>query len=283
MIKLIVLDLDGTLLTSDKRISPRNLRALEACAAAGIHVVPSTGRFYDGMPEVVRALPFVRYAITVNGAEIFDAVERKVLHREEIPLRRAEDVFDALDALPVIYDCFQDGWGWMDARLYRRIDEFISAPSTNRMVKELRTPLEDFRGTLRQRGRSVQKIQMFFRDMDRRAVEYRRLTALFPDLAVSSSIVNNVEINHKNANKGAALETLCRLLDIPVDCTMSFGDGDNDVPMLRSAGIGVAMENAAPEVRAQAGDVTLCNDADGVAFALAKHIPQVFSGGFQAI
>ena len=62
-IKIIVLDLDGTLLTSDKKISPQNYAALEQAAEKGIHIVPSTGRFYDGMPAVVRELPFVRYAI----------------------------------------------------------------------------------------------------------------------------------------------------------------------------------------------------------------------------
>ena len=74
-IRIILLDLDGTLLTRDKRLSPGNRRALERAAAAGIWVVPATGRFYQGMPAAVRELPFVRYAVTVNGAQVYDAAE----------------------------------------------------------------------------------------------------------------------------------------------------------------------------------------------------------------
>jgi len=69
-IQLILLDLDGTLLTREKTISPANYAALERAQRAGIHIVPSTGRCYDGMPQVVRGLPFLRYVITINSAQI---------------------------------------------------------------------------------------------------------------------------------------------------------------------------------------------------------------------
>ena len=71
-IKLILLDLDGTLLTTDKKISAANYSALEQAAAKGIYIVPCTGRFFSGMPENVRNLPFLHYAITINGAQVED-------------------------------------------------------------------------------------------------------------------------------------------------------------------------------------------------------------------
>ena len=111
-IKLILLDLDGTLLTSQKTISPANYAALERCVEHGIYIVPSTGRFYGGMPQVVRDLPFVRYVVAVNGAQVYDVKEDKVLCREEIPLEAALRVFDALDDLPVIYDCYMGDVGY---------------------------------------------------------------------------------------------------------------------------------------------------------------------------
>ena len=89
-IKIILLDLDGTLLTHDKQLSPANRAALEEAVARGIYIVPSTGRFYEGMPAVVRELPFVRYAVTVNGAQVYDAKEKAVLHRAEISPAAAE-------------------------------------------------------------------------------------------------------------------------------------------------------------------------------------------------
>ena len=269
-IRIILLDLDGTLLTHDKQLSPGNRAALERAVAMGIWIVPSTGRFYQGMPAVVRELPFVRYAVTINGAQVYDGKEDAVLHRAEIAPAAAERVFDRLDALPVIYDCFLDGWGYMDARHYAQIDRFIADPRVNRMVKDLRRPVEDFRAFIRRENRPLQKIQMFFRDLDRRREALEVLPRDLPDMAVTSSIPNNIEINDKAATKGEALRFLCRHLGVDVRDTMAFGDGSNDMSMIQAAGIGVAMANADPALRAAADYVTDTNDADGVAKAIAR-------------
>ena len=269
-IRIILLDLDGTLLTHDKQLSPGNRAALERAVAMGIWIVPSTGRFYQGMPAVVRELPFVRYAVTINGAQVYDGKEDAVLHRAEIAPAAAERVFDRLDALPVIYDCFLDGWGYMDARHYAQIDRFIADPRVNRMVKDLRRPVEDFRAFIRRENQPLQKIQMFFRDLDRRREALEVLPRDLPDMAVTSSIPNNIEINDKAATKGEALRFLCRHLGVDVRDTMAFGDGSNDMSMIQAAGIGVAMANADPALRAAADYVTDTNDADGVAKAIAR-------------
>ena len=269
-IRLILLDLDGTLLTGDKRISPANYAALERCAAAGVHIVPSTGRFYGGMPQVVRDLPFVRYVVAVNGAQVYDVKEDKVLCREEIGLDAAFRVFDELDKLPVIYDCYMGDFGYDYVEMYERVDEFISDPRVNAMVKGTRKPVSDLRAFLREQGRPLQKIQMFFKDMDRRARELERLPGLFPDLVVTSSIANNIEFNAKNANKGQALRFLCRHLGLDVSESMSFGDSSNDLSMIVAAGVGVAMANADKALLDAADYVTDTNDNDGVAKAIAR-------------
>jgi HAD superfamily hydrolase (TIGR01484 family) len=95
-IKLIVLDLDGTLLNSKKELSPGNFAALEAAAAKGIYVVPCTGRFFKAMPECIRSLPFLRYAITINGAQVFDRETGEAIVRDEIALERVDLVVTAL-------------------------------------------------------------------------------------------------------------------------------------------------------------------------------------------
>ena len=269
-IRIILLDLDGTLLTHDKQLSPGNRAALERAAAMGIWIVPSTGRFYQGMPAVVRELPFVRYAVTVNGAQVYDAAEDAVLHRAEISLPAAERVFQRVAGLPAICDCYLDGWGYMDAAHYAQIDQFITDPQANRMVKELRRPVADLEAFLRRKGRPLQKIQLFFQEVDRRRTAMAELERAFPDMAVTSSIPNNIEINDKAATKGEALRFLCRHLGVDVRDTMAFGDGSNDMTMIRAAGIGVAMANADPALRAAADYVTDTNDADGVAKAIAR-------------
>lgn len=78
-IKLILLDLDGTLLTTGKKIFPANYAALEQAATKGIHIVPCTGSFFSGMPEKVPNLPFLHYAITINGTEIYDMTDQPAM------------------------------------------------------------------------------------------------------------------------------------------------------------------------------------------------------------
>ena len=273
-IKLILLDLDGTLLDSNKNLPEENRRALEQTAARGVHIVPASGRLYDGMPECIRALPFVRYAVGSNGAQIYDARTEKILHRAEIPLDLAELVYDYLDTLPVIYDCYMDGSGWMDSAQYARIDEFIADPAIKAMAKTVRAPVDSFRAFIAAQGKSLQKIQMFFKDMDARALELGRLAELFPELVVSSSIYNNIEMNIQSATKGEALRFLCRYLGIDIQDTMAFGDKSNDLSMLRAAGLGVAMANADEELLAEADYITDANDRNGVACALERFVLQ---------
>jgi len=267
-IKLILLDLDGTLLTTDKKISPANYAALERAAAKGIHIVPCTGRFFSGMPEEVRALPFLRYAITINGAEIYDVKEQKSLHNALIDLEKADEIFSVLDTLPVIYDCFQDGWGWMDRKFYDIADQYSMGEVRGEWIRKMRTPLDDFRRTIRERNRGIQKTQMFFRDMELRREMLTVLPQRFPDLNVTTSLVNNIEINSGDAHKGAALLELCRQLGIDPAATMAFGDGLNDITMLQTAAVGVAMGNAAQQVKDVADFITDTNDNDGVAKAV---------------
>ncbi len=269
---LVLLDLDGTMLTTDKRISPATYTALERATAMGVQIVPCTGRFYGGIPEVVRNLPFVRYFISVNGGNVWDRVENKVLYRAEIPLERGLELFDLMERLPVIYDCFVDGAAWMARENYARIDEFITVPKDNEMVKTLRTPVDNLRRFVRGKGQSIQKTQMFFADIAQRNEMLPRLREQCPDLIVSTSLVNNIEFTVPAASKGEALRFLAAHLGVAVADTMAFGDMDNDRSMIEAAGIGVAMGNAEPCLKDIANYVTDTNNADGVAKALETFV-----------
>ena len=268
-IRIIALDLDGTLLDSGKNLSAANRDALAAAAAKGIHVVPTTGRFFGGMPESIRALPFVRYAITVNGAQVYDRTTDAAIAREELPLATALAVMRYLDGFDVIYDCYQDNWGRMTASMQERAADYAPDAHYLKMIRELRKPYPDLKAHLEEEGRDVQKIMLFARDLPTRAQIADGLKARFPELAVTASTWNNLELNSANAHKGLALKRFAEHLGLGLENCMAFGDGANDLTMVRAAGIGVAMANACPEVRAAADYVTLSNDEDGVAAALA--------------
>ena len=267
-IRLIALDLDGTLLDSEKRLPPENYAALARAHAAGAYIVPATGRFFAAMPEVVRALPFVRYAITINGAQVYDRLTDAALARVEIPLGTALAVMRVLDRNDCIYDCYQDNWGWMTESLQRRAADYAPDEHYLRMIRELRRPVPELKAHLAAKGADVQKVLAFVRDPAILGRIRQDIHAIDATLSLSSSTPNNLEINHANAHKGVALRLLCEKLGFGIENAMSFGDGLNDLTMVRDAGLGVAMANAVPDVLAAARYVAPSNDADGVAVAL---------------
>lgn len=268
--RLIAFDLDGTLLTTEKELTPENRAALERAAEAGIVLVPATGRFYGAIPENVRSLPFLRYFITINGASVWDAREGRALLRAEIPWRRAVALMEYLDSLPVIYDCYMDDWGWITRSHYDRAADFAPNPHALDMLQRMRTPVPELKAHLAQVGHDVQKVMMFFRDPALRLWALEDLKTRFPDLAVTSSIPRNVELNSLEARKGVALERLAARLGIPIAETMAFGDDLNDVSMLRAAGLGVAMANAGPEAKAAADWITDSCEESGVGRAIER-------------
>ena len=267
-IRIIALDLDGTLLDSGKNLSAANRDALAVAAEKGIHIVPTTGRFFGGMPESVRELPFVRYAITVNGAQVYDRATDAAIVREELPLATALAIMRYLDGFDVIYDCYQDNWGRMTASMQERAADYAPDAHYLKMIRELRKPYPDLKAHLEEEGRDVQKIMLFARDLPTRAQIADGLKARFPELAVTASTWNNLELNSANAHKGLALKRFAEHLGFGLENCMAFGDGANDLTMVKAAGVGVAMSNACPEVLAAADYVTLSNDEDGVAAAL---------------
>ncbi|MBR0134893.1 MAG: HAD family phosphatase [Clostridia bacterium] len=267
-IRLIALDLDGTLLDPDKKLSEENRKALQRAADEGVCIVPATGRFYRGMPQIIRDLPYVRYVISVNGAEVYDVMRQTTICRSEIPWERAVAVMERLDEMPVIYDCYQNGWGWMTKELYDQAPFYAANVHSLDMILRLRTPVPELKALLKERASGVQKIQIFFKDMEKRAEALKALPGEFPDLVVTTSIVNNVEINSRQATKGNALKKLAEYLDIPMDGTMAFGDDLNDITMLKEAGIGVAMGNAEEKVKKAANYVTDDCAMSGVARAM---------------
>jgi len=272
--RIIALDLDGTLLNSTKELSPRNLAALQKAAEAGIEIVPTTGRFYGGMPEVIRALPFIRYIITINGAEVKDLKTGEIIYAAEIPLEKSVDIMKLLDTLPVIYDCYMGSAGYMTASQKALVDSTVDNPHYRKMIHELRQDVPELKEFILSKGRGIQKIQFFTRDSAVRLDMLNNLDKRIPGLSVSSAEPQNVEINDLHANKGEALAALARHLGIPVSATMSFGDGLNDLSMLSAAGLGVAMENACDEAKACADVITDSCDADGVAKAIEKYCLQ---------
>ena len=275
-IKIVALDLDGTLLDSQKRISERNRRALERAADKGALIVPTTGRFFGMMPEAVRDLPFVRYAITINGAQVYDRTEDKAIVREEIPVEKAISIMELLDGHDVIYDCYRDNWGWMTSSLQAKAETYATDEHYLRIVREFRRPVPELKAHLRETAADggVQKVMLFSRRDDAEARELaairREMAEKFPDIKVTASTWNDLEFNAAEAHKGNALKRFAEHLGLTLANCAAFGDGLNDLSMIEVAGLGVAMGNAVPAVKAAASRIAPTNDEDGVAAVLEE-------------
>lgn len=274
-LRIVALDLDGTLLDSQKRLSDANRAALARAAEKGAFIVPTTGRFFGMMPPAVRDLPFVRYAITVNGAQVYDRAADAALARAEIPRATALNVMRLLDGFDVIYDCYRSSWGWMSAPFKEKAAAYATDEHYLKMVQDFRRSVPDLKAHLEATAAEgdVQKIMLFTRldgprDATRAVAD--AVAARFPEIAVTSTTWNNLELNAAAAHKGAALGRLAAHLGLSLANCLALGDGRNDLTMIEAAGVGVAMANAHPDVRAAADYVTASNDADGVAAALAR-------------
>lgn len=271
--KLIAFDLDGTMLNDSKELTAENLCALKEAAAEGVVLVPATGRIYPAIPDFLRELDFIRYYILSNGAYVYDSREDKVMHKAEISSELALRCIRHMDKLPVIYDCYMDNQGYMTESMYNSAESFLpDQPHMLEMVKRLRKPVPNLYEFLASNGKGVQKLQMFFmeKDMDLRAEELKSFNLEFPELAATSSVKNNIEINSIGAGKANAVKVLAGELGIDMEDTAAFGDGTNDAGMLRAVGCGVAMGNASDEVKAAADMVTDSNNASGVAKGIRK-------------
>ena len=271
-IRLIAFDLDGTLLDDQKNIPEDNIAALRAAAAEGILIVPASGRIYPFMPEPVRTVLSARYFITTNGGSVYDAVNDEILYSAQIPLDQAIHVLDHMDSLDVLYDCYADDKRYTCASFAERADDYFTGPLMNYMLHTyiLRTMqrTDDLRGFIIERGGPLQKMQMYFRDPAERLRQLQILPQLFPYLAVSTSLPNNIEINSAEATKGQALSALCDRLRIDRSEVIVFGDGLNDLDMLQFAGLPVAMGNADPLIKEHSGFITCSNNDAGIAKAL---------------
>ena len=269
-IKLVASDLDGTLLNKNKEITPRLFAALKKLDELGIYFVPSTGRPFGTVPQAIKELPFLKYVITSNGATIYDAVEQKNIIENYLTPEAVDAVIEIARELPVITEYFIEGKAYIAKKVYDDLSPFNLTESHVTYIKNSRTPVEDFWNEMKRNNTVLENINLEFADMELRKETWNRLKAL--GLAsVTAATTKNIEITSLYATKAKALEKLCEVLGFTRENVVAMGDGDNDMPMIQFAGIGVAMANGEKHIK-QAADIIAddCND-----FGAAKILEQI--------
>ncbi len=266
---MIAADLDRTLLTSDKRLTEKTIEVLRRMHERfGTEIVPATGRMVTGIPEDLWRVGYVRYAITENGAGIHDVERKETLFQCGIPYLTAAELAGFMDALPVLYDCYIGGRAYMPARFFGDVGTYVLNRSLAEAIRTRWTAISDLKELILETGTDVMKMQCYIKPQDEteRAAVKKTIAEKYPEIRISSTMSFHLEIGNRGAEKGRALKILSERLGIGLEDTMAFGDGDNDLSLLRTAGTGVAMCDAGAEIKSAADDVTrFGSDRDGVA------------------
>lgn len=271
-IKLIALDLDATLLDSQKKISPRNLAALERARQMGVLMVPVTGRPAQGLPQAVLDLPGLRYVVTSNGATVRDLKEDRYLLEKHLTPQTSLAILDACREYKMIREVFREGVGYLTRADYDILmDRYAGTPMWEYVLgtrQVLPGSLEDF---LREDDRPVEELFFLTGSPEEKEALRDHLSSL-PGIGFADPFPRDLEVMAGGIDKGEAFLWLLNYLGIAPEETLAIGDGGSDIPLLRAAGIGIAMDNALDYVKAAADDVTASCDEDGVALALEKYI-----------
>ena len=266
-IRLAALDVDGTLLTSENIISSESKRAICEAAEQGIEIVINTGRSYSETRYLSDQLPQVRYMICATGAYILDLQTMKILGQRSMPAELGRRAYDALRG----FDCMVHYFTELDVRNDRSCLENFARymPEYARpLIKNTHTMVDSLDAYVAQWQGPVEKLYVSFPDTDVQA----RAIAAVRDLPVyvTDGGLLDMEIVSREANKGAALEDLAKLLGIAREEVLAMGDSGNDCAMLAYAGVGAAMGNASEKAKRAADLVAPGNDEEGVAWMLRR-------------
>lgn len=266
-IKMIGLDLDGTLLNGRKEVTDHTRKILEQAIAQGIIVLVATGRPLTGIPGQVRAIQGMQYALTTNGARIYDLLQDRTILEHPLSGEKAKKVLKIAGKYDTLQEAYFDREVYAQEDQLERISHYHKNPHMWEYVRATRTAVPSMIEWYEECGRDADKLQLMFADMQELAHARKELEKI-PGLVLTGSLGNNIEVNAEGIDKGIGILELGRRLEISKEEIMACGDGDNDLEMLKAVGVGVAMGNADAVVKAAADYVTDTNEEEGVAKAV---------------
>jgi Cof subfamily protein (haloacid dehalogenase superfamily) len=264
--ELIASDVDGTLLDDDEMVTPRTRAAVHAAVAGGVHFVLATGRPPRWVPQIADALGFAPMSVCANGAVLYDSANDRIVAARTLST-------ELLTELAELATRLIPGAGLAVERVGRTAHDaatpqFVSSPGYEHAwlnPDNTEVSLEDLL--------SAPAIKLLIRKPGARSGDM--VAALTNHVGIQADITystNNglVEVLPLGISKATGVEEVAGPLGIAAADVVAFGDMPNDLPMIRWAGLGVAMGNAHPEVLAAADEVTAPNTDDGLARVLER-------------
>lgn len=236
-IKLVALDLDGTLFDNSSRISKRNLTAIRSITDKGIHVVISTGRPFEGIPFDQIKGTGINYAITANGSGIYEISTGKCLYENAMDEELVTPILNFLLTRDIHMDAFIGGKGYTPVQCVETAQKLTVPSSIKNYIITTRTRLDNILQFIHENQLKVQKMTLNFYPaadgtlIDRETV--RKFLVSNPSITTVCGGYNNLEFTRADANKGVGLRKLAEILGVNPDATMAIGDTEMILPSLR--------------------------------------------------
>lgn len=270
-IKLIAMDMDGTLLDDDHATVPaRNVTALRAAREKGVKLALASGRTWSLLGDPVDQLGGVDYAILANGAAIREVHSGEHIYENGFPNPQALAIIDVLVREDLPFEVYCHGQNYLRPKDADRLGEELLSPGFAEMYMRRGVRLTPDLGAALA-GRPMEKINLFYVPPERQD-RLRSLARATGPVEISNALARNMEFNYGGVSKGVALAALAAHLGLDRSEVMAFGDANNDLTMLRWAGWSFAMANATEEIRAAAKYHTASNREAGVGQAVERFV-----------
>ncbi len=272
--RLLALDLDGTALRSDGSLSEDCKEALLSSHEAGLHIVVASGRSWTSLPEEVLSLPCVEYAVTSNGAVVYDVKHQKQLQAFYLKEEAVEGLLRIAEEAGVIVEGFLNGTPYAGRDYVENPEKFGADPRAAAYVRRTRRPVEDIFSFLRLRRAKLESLDLITCDPMKREQLRTRILEEVQEIYLTSATPMLLEVSDARGGKASGLRFLAAYLGVSGEETAAFGNAENDLDMMEWAGCGVAVANAPEDVRALADEVTESNDEDGVGRWIRRYLKE---------
>lgn len=270
--KMLVMDMDGTLLTDDKQVSDENKEALRRASALGVKIVISTGRIFTSARAYGEMLGVDTPIIASNGAYIREKDKDEVIYAKPMGEDNIRRVVELSKKYNIYCHLFTSDTVYTEKLIYASANyhKWNKMLPQDKQVKIEIVDRDQWDLVVNEHSDELLKAVIIDEDFDKILSMRRELSSI--DVEIASSFRNNFEVMNKGVSKGNAVAFLAGCCNIDRDEIICMGDNENDISMIKYAGLGIAMENGTDEAKRAAKFVTRSNNDSGVAYAIEKFI-----------
>jgi Cof subfamily protein (haloacid dehalogenase superfamily) len=269
--KLIAIDMDGTLLNSENKISERNKDILHRAAREGIHVVLSTGRILKSAQYYSKSIELKSPIVACNGAIVSSRDGKDIIYEKFIETQTSKKIIKLAEENNIYYRFYDRNTFYTkdtDKYILNFYDSYEDSFKKQEIdIRILKEPIE-----LLTTGKLKIYKFVFIEENKDKLLDFRKKLEGIGGINVSSSWFNNIEVMGEGVSKGTGLKYLCEALNIDQSEIVAIGDNENDIPMFKLAGLAIAMKNGDEIIREYSHVITDTNNEDGVANAIEKYV-----------